>query len=359
MAGEGDRPRDVALGLLGVGNIGRVHLESALAMDGATLRAAADARDAGRAYADERGVPAVYGDYESLLRSEELDAVVVALPPFLHLDAVRVAAERGCHVFVEKPLARSVPEARSMLERAERAGISVGVDHTLRYLPGVRDLREAYREGRIGHVPYAHIARVNYGPFQRPPATRGPAEWHLEPELTGGGALVELGVHLLDVVEWTFGEVSVRTADLDRQLELPAEDAATLLCRAEETGTRVALHCGSYQWEDLSEFNLSYRLEGTTGSLDYDEFAPASFYANAAREGLLNVARRLVGRRPEYLAPTYYLRAYYDALSAFVEAVRADEPPPVDGTDGLRTLELVHEAYDAAASDPPVRERAA
>lgn len=356
MAGDA---HELALGLLGVGNIGKVHLETALAMDGVALRAAADAVDENRSYARRRGVGAVYEDYETLLRSEALDAVVVALPPFLHADALELAAERGCDVFVEKPLARSVPEARSMLETAESAGIAIGVDHTLRYLPGIAAVRDAYREGRVGHVPYAHISRVNYGPFQRPPSTRSPPTWHLHPDMAGGGVLVELGVHLLDVLEWTFGELTVRAADVDRQLDVRVEDAATVLCRAEETDTRVVLHCGAYQWERLGEFNLGYRLEGVTGTLDYDDHAPSNFYANAASSGLRNVARRLVGRQPDYFAPTYYLAAYYDALGAFVDAVRADETPPVSGADGLRTLELVADAYELARTDRPRREQRA
>lgn len=341
------------LGLLGVGNIGKVHLESARAMDGVRVVAAADAVPENRQYARERGVRAVYEDYERLLDAESLDAVVVALPPFLHADAVAAAAEQSCDAFVEKPLARSVAEAERLLDTADRAGIRIGVDHTLRYLPGVEAVRDAYREGRVGHVPFAAIARVNYGPFQRPPASRAPPAWHLDPDATGGGVLTELGVHLFDVVDWLFGDVQVVAAETDCQLALDGEDTATVLCRSEETGTHVSLHCGAYQWEDLDEFNMTLRLEGVTGTLDYDEFAPSNFYVNAARSGLRNVAKRLLGERPDYYAPTYYLQAHYRALAAFLDSVRADEEPPVSGADGLRTLELVEAAYESTETDAP------
>lgn len=341
----------LALGVLGVGNIGAVHLESARAMDGVRVVAAADAVAENREYARARGVGSVYEDYEQLLAAESLDAVVVALPPFLHANAVAAAAEHGCHAFVEKPLARSVSEAQDLLDTAERAGVSVGVDHTLRYLPGVDALGEAYRNGRVGAVPFAAIGRVNYGPFQRPPATRGPAGWQLDPEATGGGVLVELGVHLFDVLEWLFGEVTVLAAETDSHLALDAEDSATVLCRSEATGTHVSLHCGAYQWERLDEFNVTLRLEGLTGTLDYDEFAPSNVYTYAARSAVRNVLKRLRGDRPEYYAPTYYLQAHYRALADFLDAVDAGEEPPVSGTDGLRTLELVEAAYEAARGD--------
>ncbi|WP_247010555.1 Gfo/Idh/MocA family protein [Halorientalis litorea] len=342
---------DCSVGILGVGNIGKVHLESARAMRGVSVVAAADTVAANRQYARRRGVESVYEDYDRLLAAESLDAVVVALPPFLHADAVAAAAEQGCDAFVEKPLGRSVSEVDQMLDTAERAGIYVGVDHTLRYLPGVEAVKEAYREGRVGHVPFGAVSRVNYGPFQRPPATRDFPDWHLDPNAAGGGVLVELGIHLFDVVDWLFGDVRVVAAETDSQLALDVEDTATVLCRSESTGTHVTLHCGAYQWEDLDEFNMSLRLEGVTGTLDYDEFAPSNFYANAARSGLRNVAKRILGERPDYYAPTYYLQAHYRALQAFIEAVDAGEEPPVSGDEGRRTLELVAAAYDAAETD--------
>jgi myo-inositol 2-dehydrogenase/D-chiro-inositol 1-dehydrogenase len=344
------RPEEtVRLAVLGVGNIGKVHLQSAIAMDDVTVIAVADAIEANRAYARSAGVDSVYDDYADLLRTEPVDVAIVALPPFLHAETVELAARRGCHVFVEKPLARTTAEARSLVDTAAKAEIAVGVDHTIRYLPDVRRVHNKYQDGIVGAVPYATISRVNFGPFTQPPAERAVPGWHLDPEAAGGGVLLELGVHLLDVLEWTFGEMSVRAAETSSQLDLPVEDAATLLLRSEATGTQVTLHCGSYQWEDDEEFNMTFRLEGMTGTLDSQEYSPDSFYGNAAASAIRNVARRLAGREPAYYAPTYYLQAYFAALRDFLDAVRDGDQPPVSGSEGLRTVELVETAYDLAA----------
>lgn len=343
-----DPTESVRLAVLGVGNIGKVHVQAARAMDDVELVAVADAVPENRAYANRVGVDVVYDDYANLLRTEPVDAVVVALPPFLHRDAVEHAARRDCHVFVEKPLARTASETRDLLETATAADVLVGVDHTLRYIPAVRRVRDEYATGAVGDVPYATIARVNYGSFARPPA-RGPLPgWHLDGDAAGGGVLVELGVHLFDVLAWTFGDLEVLAADMDSQIDVPVEDSATVLLRATETDTRITLHCGSYQWEDDDEFNLTFRLEGLTGTLDADEHLPDSFYGNAAKSAVSNVARRLAGREPEYFGPTYYLGAYYAALRDFLDAVRAGETPPVDGHDGLRAVELAEAAYGRA-----------
>jgi predicted dehydrogenase len=341
----------LSLGVLGVGNIGMVHLKSALAMDGVEVAAAADAVPENRARAERVGAPRTYDDYAALLAAEDLDAAVVALPPFLHAAAVERAAEAGVDVFVEKPLARSTTEADELLETARAAGIAVGVDHTLRYQPDVAGVKEAYDEGRVGHVPYASITRLNDGPLGRPPAGTEPASWPLEAETAGGGALFDLGIHCFDVLEWLFGDLEIRDASTARTLDVDVEDAATVLVTAPETGTTITLHCGTYQWERLPEINTRLRLEGVTGTISNHDHLPENFYASAARSALSNVASRFTGDDPDVFGPTFYLQAHYDALADFRDAIRDDERPPVDGADGRRSLALAETAYERATAD--------
>ncbi|RZH66934.1 Gfo/Idh/MocA family protein [Natrinema altunense] len=341
----------LSLGLLGVGNIGMVHLKSAVAMPAVDVVAAADARPENRARARNAGVSRTYDDYEALLAAEALDAAVVALPPFLHADAVERAAKAGVDVFVEKPLARSTAEADRLLETAREAGIAVGVDHTLRYQPDMMGVKEAYDEGGVGHVPYASITRLNDHPLGRPPAGDAPPEWPMDPEAAGGGSLVELGVHCFDVLEWLFGDLEIKDASMGRTLETEAEDAATVLMNAPETGTTITLHCGTYQWEQLPEVNTRLRLEGVTGTISNREHLPTNFYAGAATSALSNVASRFTSDEPDVFGPTFYLQAHYDALADFCDAIREGERPPVDGEDGRRTLELAETAYELAAAD--------
>ncbi|MFP8953069.1 Gfo/Idh/MocA family protein [Natrialbaceae archaeon A-arb3/5] len=338
----------LSLGVLGVGNIGMVHLKAALAMPDVDVVAAADAIGENRTRAERAGVGQTYDDYAALLESEEIDAAVVALPPFLHADAVERAAAAGVDVFVEKPFARSVEEADRMLDAAEKGGIAVGVDHTLRYQPDIAGVKAEYDEGGVGHVPYATMTRLNDGPLGRPPVENAPAEWPLDPDAAGGGSLLELGIHCFDVLEWLFGELEVRSAAIGNTLELPVEDAATVLLRAPETDTTITLHCGSYQWEELPEVNTRLRLEGITGTITNEDHLPENFYASAAASALSNVASRVTGDEPDVFGPTFYLQAHYNALSAFCEAIRNDETPPVDGEDGKRSLELAETAYEMA-----------
>ncbi|SDQ95131.1 Gfo/Idh/MocA family protein [Natronobacterium texcoconense] len=339
----------LTLGVLGVGNIGMVHLKSARAMADVEVVAAADAVPDNRRRAERAGVARTYDDYATLLDAENLDAAVVALPPMLHLEAVERAAEAGVDVFVEKPLARSTEEAERLLETAANAGIAVGVDHTLRYQPDIVGVREEYEDGAVGHVPYASMTRLNDGPLGRPPVESAPASWPLDPDAAGGGSLLELGIHCFDVLRHLFGDLEVQSAAVGNTLELPVEDAATVLLRAPETETTITLHCGSYQWEELPEVNTRLRLEGVTGTISNENHLPDNFYADAAKEALTNVASRVTDDEPTVFGPTFYLQAHYRALEDFCEAIRDGERPPVDGEAGKRTLELAEDAYELAA----------
>lgn len=338
---------DLAVGVVGVGNIGTVHLQSLRAMDGVAVPAVADPVRTNRQRARSLGVARSYEDAEAMVRGEALDAVVVAVPPSLHVEVGLHAIDRGCHVFVEKPFATTPDAARELASAAERAGVAVGVDHTLRYLPEVVRLRAEYETGRIGHVPLAVASRVNNGPFEPPPVSRPVSGWQLDPDHTGGGALMDLGVHLFDVLESFFGPLTVRHAELGRQLDLPYEDTASVVVRA-ASGTLATLNCGFFQWERPPAFNHTLRLDGVAGTLDTADYAPKHFMRYAAGAALENVSRRARGREPDYYGPTYYYRAHFRALADFVEAVRAGRPPPVGAAEGVRSVELVHEAYAAA-----------
>lgn len=344
-----------AVAIFGVGHIGSVHLESARAMDETTVRAVADQVPANRERARERCRCATYADYETLLADVDVDVAVVALPPFLHADAAVAAAEHGCHVFVEKPLARSAEEARTILDAADREGVAVGADHTLRYMPAMQALKRRYDDGEFGHVPLCRATRINDSPFGSPPNGERPADWHLDPEATGGGALADLGIHLFDALRWFFGDLEVEHATLDRQLDLPYEDSATVVVGT-DSGTTATVNCGFFQREEPDDVNFGFHLDGVAGTGRRADHAPESQLGHAAKTAVENVVRRLTGDTPRTFAPTYFYRAHFEALRAFVRAVRVGERPPVSGRDGLRAVELVEEAYEVAGAFPPASE---
>ena len=198
------RPR---LGFVGLGWIGAMRLE-AVASAGlgevAALCEASPQRLEETAQAHPDAVP--FSDLEEMLaRSGDLrlDGVVIATPNALHAPQTLAALDRGLAVFCQKPLALNAREAREMVDAARRAGRLLGVDYSYRYTDGGQALRRALEAGELGRVFSVDTVFHNaYGPDK---------PWCFDPRLSGGGALMDLGVHLIDLSFWLLGDPDVRS----------------------------------------------------------------------------------------------------------------------------------------------------
>jgi predicted dehydrogenase len=190
-------PRPPRLGFLGVGWIGRHRLRALLEAGAARAAAIADAsasvaRDAA---AGLDGCEVVGTLDEPLAR--ELDGVVIATPSALHAEQAVRALERGLAVFCQKPLGRTAPEARRVVEAARTADRLLGVDLSYRHVAGMARVRELVQEGALGDVYAVHLVFHNaYGPDK---------PWFHDARLSGGGCLVDLGIHLVDLALWVLG----------------------------------------------------------------------------------------------------------------------------------------------------------
>jgi predicted dehydrogenase len=199
------RPR---LGFLGVGWIGRHRLRAIVESGLAEAVAIADtAAPAAAEAAGATGGCRVEGTLDALL-DLDLDGIVVATPSALHADQAIRALERGVAVFCQKPLARSAAEARRVVEAARAADRLLGVDLSYRHVAGVDRLRELVRRGALGRVHAVNLVFHNaYGPDKA---------WSQDARLSGGGCVVDLGIHLVDLALWVLGfpEVDDVTATL-------------------------------------------------------------------------------------------------------------------------------------------------
>jgi predicted dehydrogenase len=181
----------------------RAHLPAFTHLPGVEVRAIADP-DLARAeqLARDFGVPNAVRDHGALLRLG-VDAVAVAAPDDVHHAVATAALEAGLPVLCEKPLARTVPEAADLAERAVRGGVPTKLGFVFRYSPALRRLRELVLEGYVGRVHSLVICSQN-AQFMDPAA---PFHWKMERARTGGGVFVEYGSHSLDLARWIGGEV--------------------------------------------------------------------------------------------------------------------------------------------------------
>lgn len=176
------RPR---LGFVGLGWIGRARLDALEAEGVAEIAAVAD--------------PAVTDALDTIdeLYHTDLDGVVIATPSALHAQQAISALEQGLAVFCQKPLGRTAAETLSVVEAARRAGCLLAVDLGYRQIEAFRMAREVVRSGELGEIVAGDLVFHNaHGPDK---------PWFYDPDLSGGGCVIDLGVHLVDLALWTLG----------------------------------------------------------------------------------------------------------------------------------------------------------
>jgi len=188
------RPR---LGFLGVGWIGRNRMEAILNSGAATVAAIADPCPAIIEKAAALAPQAVLADSLDGLLEAELDGVVIATPSALHAEQAVAALERGVAVFCQKPLGRDASETRRVIDAARFADRLLGVDLSYRFIEGVRRVHQLCRGGALGTVYAVDLVFHNaYGPDK---------PWFYDPRQSGGGCVIDLGIHLVDLALWNLG----------------------------------------------------------------------------------------------------------------------------------------------------------
>ncbi|MGC0332338.1 glucose-6-phosphate 3-dehydrogenase [Streptomyces sp. SAI-170] len=257
------------VGIVGAGNIGRVHARTVLACERTTLAGLYDIdADRAREAAGELGVPA-FASLEELCAAAE--GVVVASPNRTHAAHALAVLDHGRHVLCEKPMAVSLAEAAAMRERAAASPVTAGVGFNYRCLPVVRAVRERVDDGRLGRVLHADLA------FRRASAlTRRHFTWRDgAAERSTSGALGDLGVHLLDLLHFLFRspvdtgacQVALRTkvgTKGGRPVEV--DDHAFVSGRL-HTGPHFTLTASKASTPD--DVGLSLTLTGSRGELAY------------------------------------------------------------------------------------------
>jgi predicted dehydrogenase len=219
-------------------------------------------------------------DFEELLQAG-LDGVVIATPSALHAEQSIRALERGLAVFCQKPLGRSSSEVESIVKAAQKSNRLLGVDLSYRFTEGMRLVREAASHGRIGKVFACDLVFHNaYGPDK---------PWFYDSQLSGGGCVMDLGVHLVDLALWVTGfpKVTSVTSQLFaggerlKKGSTQVEDYATATLNL-SNGTVAQLAC-SWKVSAGCDAIIAANFYGTAGGLSFHN-VNGSFYDFVAEE---------------------------------------------------------------------------
>jgi predicted dehydrogenase len=199
-------------------------------------------------------------DWRDVVGRDDVDIVVVATTNDMLAPVTLAAIEAGKHVLVEKPAARSVAEIAPLLEAAERRSVCVRVGFNHRYHPALLKAREIVDSGAAGELMflrgrYGHGGRIGYD-----------KEWRADPQIAGGGELIDQGVHLIDLARWFLGDfTNVDGFAKTYYWDMPVDDNAFLLLRTAREQTAF-LHVSCTEWKNL----FSLEIYGRTGKLQID-----------------------------------------------------------------------------------------
>ena len=278
------------------------------------------------------------GDWRSAVRRPDVDVVIAATTNAALLDTSLASVEAGKHVLVEKPAARTVAELDQLLAAVQKSGVLVHVGFNHRYHPGLQKARELVDKGELGELMfvrgrYGHGGRIGYD-----------REWRADPTLSGGGELIDQGVHLIDLARWFLGNfVDVQGFAHTYFWDMPVDDNGFMLLRT--AGKQAAfLHVSCTEWKNLFSLEIYGRkgklhIEGLGGSYGVERL---SFYKMLPEMG------------PPDTAIWEYPRgdnSWGLEFAEFLEDIRLKRPPSASLHDARAALSVVERIYGDSGYD--------
>lgn len=334
----------IKVGVVGLGHMGQLHLLNALRIDGVEVVAGADKSERNRKYAERYHVK-TYDDYTKLVESEELDAVIVSLPNFLKKDCVFYAAENKLDIFLDKPMARNYSEAHEIVQKVEKENVRLMVGVNYRYIPCVQKLKSTFDDGRIGEAVIATADLILNGPLSHGAVPLPVPEWWLNKEMAGGGALLDLGYHLIDLLSWILGDLEVSYSTLGHKMNLPVEDSANVVLKSKRGDLTCIVNVGWFERSIFPDFNFRVNIHGTASYASTEHFTPGDLRVHAAKEGVRNIMRRIVLKKPRYLTYTYYYSSFYELFGLFFDALKNGTEMPVSLEKELDVIRMIDSIY--------------
>ncbi len=323
------------VGIVGAGKIGAKRAREVAREAGSRLVAVVDA-DAARAQALAKEYDCRSGtNWEALVSGRDADAVIVATTHRWLARISQGALESNKHVLCEKPLARNAAEARPVVATSTRIGARLMTGFNHRFHPALFMAHQMLHRGEIGRPLWI---RCRYGHGGRPGYER---EWRANPEESGGGELLDQGIHALDLFRWFLGDFAEISATLTNSFwPMAVEDNAFCTLRT-ASGEVAQLHASWTQWKNLFSFEVCgergyLQVEGLGGSYGEERLRIGlrAAHGGAPQEGVMSFEGEDSSWEREW--------------REFLAAIREERPPVGDGQDGLAALRLVEAAYTSA-----------
>ncbi len=327
------------IGLIGGGNITETHARAARAIPGVQIAAihGTNAEKIARLCREHSGTP--YLDFDAFLKHRPMDVVIIGSPSGLHATQGIAAARHGLHVLTEKPIEISTARADALIEAAKQSSVRLGVIFQDRLKPHIRQLKTWLDQGLLGKLLFVD-ARVKW---YRPPEYYANSHWRGTLALDGGGALINQGVHTVDLLLWLLGDVvrvQARTATQLHKIE--AEDTAVAILEF-AGGALGIFHATTAAYPG---YPRRVEISGSEGTVivEHDRIIAANFRSTPA-------AAESAARDENQSASTAVVsdfRGHQAVLEDFLQAIQYNHAPACDGLEGRRSIALIEAIYRAA-----------
>jgi len=327
----------VSIGLIGGGNITDTHARAARAVAGAEVAAiyGTNSEKVQRISKEHGG--AAYTDLDLFLSHRPMDMVVVGSPSGLHAAHGIAAAGKGLHVLVEKPIDITTERADALIAEADKAGVKLAVIFQDRLKPGIRRLKEFIDRGALG-TPILADARVKW---YRPPEYYAGSRWRGTWSLDGGAALINQGIHTVDVLLWLFGDVT-RAKAVKKTIIHKIEGEDTLAALLEfKNGALGVLQAATSIYPG---YPRRIELTGSEGTmiLEQDRLIETGLRSHK----VASVFTETMDENPSSSSPVVSdYRAHQAVLEDFIRAIETNSIPACDGREGRRSLALIESIY--------------
>jgi UDP-N-acetyl-2-amino-2-deoxyglucuronate dehydrogenase len=334
------------IGIIGGGGISETHARAVRELDGVEIAAFYGYNYEKTVQLSQRYGGGIYRDFEVFLAHRPMDFVIIGSPSALHADQGIAAAQRGLHVLTEKPIDVTTAQADALIEECERAQVRLGVCFQDRVAPDIARLKQLLDDGRMGKP----ILCSGYVKWYRPPEYYANSRWRGTRALDGGGALMNQGVHTIDLLLWLMGDVErvyARTLTALHDIEVEDTVVATLEFR---NGAVGAIEAGTSLYPG---YQRRIEVTGSEGTIvmEHDRIVAADLRTPdptlvTQGEGNTNAS----ASSPIVSDVTGHRRLIED----FLRAIDTNGQPICDGREGRRSVQLIEAIYESSRKDLPV-----
>lgn len=368
--------RTLGIAIIGYGGVGRIHglayraipFHYGLPGDFAKIVGVSRRRpDAAEQSAREAGCAVWTTDYRDLLARDDVDVADICVPNFQHAEVIAAAARAGKHIYCEKPLAMDVAECRQIVRAVKQAGVKAQLGFNFRFFPAITRARQLVGEGFLGRV-FSFRGCFYRSSYISPDK---PLSWRLRKDIAGGGALFDLGSHVLDLVYYLLGEFEAVHATMETLIkERPVAAGASERGQVDVDDLAILqlrMASGALGAVEISRMgtgatnDLAIEIYGEKGALRFAADEPSWLHVFDARDPdqpqggwsgfrkVQSVGRYEGQRVPDWSMAPGFVSTFVEAQYSFLKALSDGRPASPGLVDGMRIQEVMEAAERSSA----------